>query len=59
MDATVHEADVIIYGTGFQASSVNSWYKNATGRSAQNWPFSLLDYWRRTRDVDVDEYEVP
>jgi 4-hydroxyacetophenone monooxygenase len=39
-------------------SSVNSWYKNATGRSAQNWPFSLLDYWRQTRDVDVDQYEV-
>jgi 4-hydroxyacetophenone monooxygenase len=39
-------------------SSVNSWYKNATGRTAQNWPFSLLDYWRQTRDVDVSEYEV-
>jgi 4-hydroxyacetophenone monooxygenase len=39
-------------------SSVNSWYKNATGRSAQNWPFSLLDYWRQTRDVDISQYEV-
>jgi len=40
------------------ASAVNSWYKNATGRSAQNWPFSLLDYWRQTRDLDASEYEV-
>jgi 4-hydroxyacetophenone monooxygenase len=40
------------------ASTVNSWYKNATGRSAQNWPFSLLDYWRQTRDLDVSQYEV-
>lgn len=39
-------------------SSVNSWYKNATGRSAQNWPFSLSEYWERTREVDLDEYEV-
>ena len=30
-------------------SSVNTWYKNATGRTAQNWPFSLLEYWQRTR----------
>jgi len=40
-------------------SSVNSWYKNATGRSAQNWPFSLLEYWRQTRSPKVDEdYEL-
>lgn len=38
------------------ASSVNSWYKNATGRTAQNWPFSLLDYWRETRSVDLDQF---
>jgi 4-hydroxyacetophenone monooxygenase len=37
-------------------SSVNSWYTNATGRSAQNWPFSLLDYWRYTREPNLDDY---
>ena len=31
-------------------STVNTWYKNATGRTAQNWPFSLREYWQRTRD---------
>ncbi len=30
-------------------ATVNSWYRNATGRTAQNWPFSLLDYWTATR----------
>jgi 4-hydroxyacetophenone monooxygenase len=30
-------------------SGVNSWYKNATGRSAQNWPFSVLEFWQQTR----------
>jgi 4-hydroxyacetophenone monooxygenase len=38
------------------ASSVNSWYKNASGRVAQNWPHSLLDYWQRTRSPDPDDY---
>jgi 4-hydroxyacetophenone monooxygenase len=38
-------------------SSVNSWYKNELGRVAQNWPFTLLDYWERTRQPDPDDYE--
>jgi len=38
------------------ASKVSSWYKNASGRVAQNWPFPLLDYWKRTRHPDPDEY---
>ncbi|MDQ3106842.1 MAG: NAD(P)/FAD-dependent oxidoreductase, partial [Actinomycetota bacterium] len=39
-------------------STVNSWYKNATGRTAQNWPFSLLEYWQLTRQPDLAEYEL-
>jgi 4-hydroxyacetophenone monooxygenase len=39
-------------------SSVNSWYKNATGRVAQNWPFSLLEYWQQTKTPDPDDYEM-
>ena len=39
-------------------SNVNSWYKNAKGRVAQNWPFPLLEYWHRTQHVDVADYEV-
>ena len=37
-------------------STVNSWYKNAHGRVAQNWPFSMLEYWQRTRAPDPDDY---
>ncbi|HEX7168060.1 MAG TPA: NAD(P)/FAD-dependent oxidoreductase [Acidimicrobiales bacterium] len=40
------------------ASSVNSWYKNEHGRVAQNWPFSLLEYWRQTLHPDPDDYEL-
>jgi 4-hydroxyacetophenone monooxygenase len=38
------------------ASTVNSWYKNETGRVAQNWPFGLLDYWKQTREPDPEAY---
>jgi 4-hydroxyacetophenone monooxygenase len=40
------------------ASSVSSWYKNAHGHVAQNWPFTLLEYWQRTAAPDPAEYEV-
>jgi len=38
------------------AAHVNSWYKNEHGRIAQNWPFTLLDYWQRTVHPVPDEY---
>jgi 4-hydroxyacetophenone monooxygenase len=37
---------------------VNSWYKNEHGRVAQNWPFTLLEYWRRTKQIVPDEFEL-
>jgi 4-hydroxyacetophenone monooxygenase len=39
-------------------STVNSWYKNEHGRVAQNWPFTLLEYWKRTRAPVRDEYAL-
>jgi 4-hydroxyacetophenone monooxygenase len=39
------------------ASEVNSWYKNEHGRVAQNWPFTLLEYWQRTLAPNTDDYE--
>jgi len=39
-------------------STVSSWYKNATGRSSQNWPYSILDFWERTRRLDPADYEL-
>jgi 4-hydroxyacetophenone monooxygenase len=39
-------------------STVSAWYKNEHGRSAQNWPFSVLEYWEQTRAVDITEYEA-
>jgi 4-hydroxyacetophenone monooxygenase len=38
------------------ASSVNTWYKNASGRITQNWPFSLLEFWQWTRHPDPADF---
>ena len=40
------------------ASNVNSWYKNEKGRVTQNWPFSLLEFWRQTRAPDLGDYDL-
>jgi 4-hydroxyacetophenone monooxygenase len=39
-------------------ADVPSWYRNSRGRIAQNWPFDLLDYWERTRQPHLAEYEL-
>jgi 4-hydroxyacetophenone monooxygenase len=39
-------------------SDVNSWYKNESGHVAQNWPFTLLEYWQRTLAPNPDDYEL-
>lgn len=40
------------------ASDVSSWYKNDLGRVSQNWPFTLLEYWERTRGANPSDYEL-
>jgi 4-hydroxyacetophenone monooxygenase len=40
------------------AAEVNSWYRNAKGRVAQNWPFSLLEYWLQTRRPEPSDYTL-
>ncbi|MGH9057241.1 MAG: flavin-containing monooxygenase [Acidimicrobiales bacterium] len=39
-------------------ATVNSWYRNQHGRTAQNWPFTLLDYWAATRSPAPDDFHV-
>jgi len=53
--AAVDEANA---GMAWGSSKVNSWYKNKSGRVAQNWPWPLIDYWRRTRAPDPDDYAL-
>jgi 4-hydroxyacetophenone monooxygenase len=37
-------------------STVSSWYKNEHGRTAQNWPFSVLEFWEQTRVPNPKDY---
>ena len=39
-------------------SSVSSWYKNDLGRVSQNWPFTLLEYWQRTKEADPSDFQL-
>ena len=39
-------------------SSVSSWYKNEFGRSAQNWPFTSLEYWEQTRRPNPADFQL-
>ena len=35
---------------------VQSWYKNSAGRVVNNSPFSLLEYWQVTHDLQPENY---
>ncbi|HCC43245.1 MAG TPA: monooxygenase, partial [Gammaproteobacteria bacterium] len=35
---------------------VQSWYKNSEGKVVNNSPFSNLEYWARTHDVEPNRY---
>jgi 4-hydroxyacetophenone monooxygenase len=37
-------------------STVNSWYKNSTGRVSQVWPFPILDFWQQTRNLEPENF---
>mgnify|MGYP006201913667 FL=1 len=37
---------------------VSSWYKNASGRVSQNWPFRLIDYWTATLKPDPKDFII-
>ncbi|GAC1620043.1 MAG: hypothetical protein NVS9B10_01340 [Nevskia sp.] len=39
-------------------SKVSSWYKNSKGRVTQNWPFTALELWRRTRQIEPLDYRL-
>jgi 4-hydroxyacetophenone monooxygenase len=56
-DAYNQEVDAENLRMVWGVADVNSWYKNAKGRVAQNWPFPLVEYWKRTHAIDPADYE--
>lgn len=57
-DAFNEQVDAANQGMAWGWSTVNSWYKNDLGRVSQNWPFTLLEYWQRTKQADPADYLV-
>jgi 4-hydroxyacetophenone monooxygenase len=57
-DAFNQEVDAENLQMAWGVATVNSWYRNAAGRTAQNWPFSLREYWQRTRQPDLADFTL-
>jgi 4-hydroxyacetophenone monooxygenase len=56
-DAYNREIDAGNAEMAWGAPNVSSWYKNAQGRVTQNWPFTLREFWDRTRSPNPDDYQ--
>lgn len=54
-NARVDEANKMM---AWGAPQVTSWYKNATGRVSQNWPFPLVEYWSATLNPNPNDFEL-
>jgi 4-hydroxyacetophenone monooxygenase len=57
-DAFNEQVDAGNRAMAWGVSKVNSWYKNEHGHVAQNWPFTLLEYWQRTQCPDPEDFEL-
>ena len=56
-DAYNEHVDVGNLAMAWGVAEVPSWYRNEFGRSAQNWPFTMLEYWQQTREPDPADHE--
>ncbi len=57
-DAYIERIDEGNANMAWGAPNVSSWYKNAAGRVTQNWPFTLKEFWERTRRPDPADYHL-
>ncbi|WP_206612411.1 hypothetical protein [Prescottella agglutinans] len=39
-------------------ADVHTWYRNRFGRATQVWPFSLLEFYQRTRTPDMSAFDL-
>ena len=45
-------------GMAWGVAEVPSWYRSESGRSAQNWPYSMLEFWQQTREANSADYQL-
>lgn len=56
LDAFVADLDAASATKAWGHPSVKTWYKNRFGRVSQIWPYPVLDFWKITREVKLDDY---
>jgi 4-hydroxyacetophenone monooxygenase len=54
LDDFVAKVDAANSTRAWGQPQVRTWYKNRHGRVSQIWPFSHLEYWQLTHEVDFD-----
>lgn len=54
LDQFVEAVDAENQRRAWGQPQVRTWYKNRFGRVSQVWPFSHLEYWKLTHEVDFD-----
>ena len=57
-DAYIERIDAELRQLVWSHPSVNTWYKNASGRIITNQPWRLVDYWTLTREPDFADYRL-
>jgi 4-hydroxyacetophenone monooxygenase len=50
------EVDAMLARYVWTSARMHSWYKNSAGKVTTNLPWRLVDYWHRTRDVDLANF---
>ncbi|HVW27547.1 MAG TPA: NAD(P)/FAD-dependent oxidoreductase [Polyangiaceae bacterium] len=56
MDAFNEAIQAKLSGTVWNAGCTN-WYATEDGKQTNNWPYFTVDYWRRTRRPNPDDFE--
>jgi 4-hydroxyacetophenone monooxygenase len=56
-DAFNEKFDATHAGLVWSHPGMNSWYKNSKGRVTTTSPWLLLDYWRWTREPNLEEFD--
>jgi len=56
-DAYNAQVDAANLEMAWGAANVPTWYKNDKGRVTQNWPYPLVEFWRRTRTPNPADYQ--
>lgn len=56
LDGFIEKLDAASATKAWGHPSVQTWYKNRFGRVSQIWPYPVVDFWKITRTVNLDDY---